>query len=125
MKRLFGLLPALFLAAPAPAETEPHPYVIRGSCRLVVDGQTYVDIREGCLIWMAGDGTGTFWINTDRENYLGDYFAEIMPFGDGTASGHWNGEPGATHAQSRLGEDFRLGRGGCWEGARATACAAR
>lgn len=98
MKRLFGLLPALFLAAPAPAETEPHPYVIRGSCRLVVDGQTYVDIREGCLIWMAGDGT---------------------------ASGHWNGEPGATHAQSRLGEDFRLGRGGCWEGARATVCAAR
>ena len=109
-------------AAPQP---ERQPYVIKGSCKLVVDGKTYVDMPKNCSIWMANDSSGSFWINTDRDSFLGDYFAEIMPAGDGTASGNWNGEKGATHAQSFLGENFRMGKGGCWSNARATICAAR
>lgn len=99
--------------------------MILGSCRLVVDGKTRVDIAKTCSIWMANDGTGTFWINTDRETRLGDFFAEIEPQGDGTAFGHRNGETGATHAQTPLGEDFRPTKGGCWANARATVCARR
>lgn len=102
-----------------------QPYVIRGTCRLVVDGSTLIDRRGDCPIWMANDGTGTFWINTDRESPLPDYFAELEPQGNGIGWAHWNGEPGATHAQALLGEDFRMGSGGCWSNARATICAAR
>lgn len=111
-------------AAAAP-RAAGQPYVLRGTCRLVVEGRTLIDRRGDCPIWMENDGSGAFWINTDRETYLGDYFASISPFGDGTASGHWNGEIGATHAQALLGEDFRMGAGGCWIGQRATICAAR
>ena len=99
--------------------------MIRGTCRLEVDGQTLVDRRGDCPIWMQNNGSGAFWINTDRESILGEYFAELEPAGDGTAQGHWNGLPGATHAQEYLGADFRLGPGGCWSNARATICAAR
>lgn len=112
-------------SAPAAEAAVAEPKVIKGTCKLVVDGKTYVDIKKTCAIWMANDGTGTFWINADRETYLGDYFAEIMPAGDGTASGHWNGEKGATHAQSFLGEDFKQGKGGCWKNKRATICAVK
>ncbi|MCB1391310.1 MAG: hypothetical protein KDK12_19530 [Rhodobacteraceae bacterium] len=108
-----------------PERAAGQPYVIRGTCRLVVDGRTYLDRRGDCPIWMTNDGTGSFWINTDRDGYLGDYFAELEPAGDGTAQGHWNGSPGATHAEGFLGEDFRMGAGGCWSNARATICAAR
>lgn len=102
------------------------PYVIKGSCKLVVDGTTYLDMRNGtCPIWMENDGTGRFWINTDRDVYLGDYFAEVSPAGDGTAQAHWNGTPGATHAQGYLGDDLTMGAGGCWTGKRVTVCAAR
>ncbi|MCA2013406.1 hypothetical protein LCM17_18080 [Cereibacter sphaeroides] len=111
-------------AAAAP-RVAGEPYVIRGTCRLVVEGVTYIDRRGDCPIWMENDGSGRFWINTDREGTLPDYFAELSPMGDGTASGHWNGSPGATHAQGFLGEDFRMGAGGCWIGQRATICAAR
>ncbi|NVO24372.1 hypothetical protein [Donghicola mangrovi] len=107
---------------PAPAASK-GPKVIYGSCKLIVDGVQYVNMPANCPIWMDTDGT--FWINTDRENYLGDFFAEISPFGDGTAGGHWNAERGATHAQAPLGEGFRLGKNGCWSNARATVCAAR
>lgn len=99
--------------------------VIEGSCRLKVDGRTYVDIHDTCLIWLANDGTGRFWINTDRSTRLGDYFAEIAPAGDGTASGNWNGVQGGTHAQDFLGEDFRKTSGGCWVDRRAEICAMR
>lgn len=115
-------------AKPDPAPGVPQAgesYVIRGTCRLVVDGQVLVDRHGDCPIWMANDGTGTFWINTDRDTYLGAYFAEIEPQGDGTGWGYWNGESGATHAQAALGEDFRMGAGGCWSNARAAICAAR
>lgn len=108
------------------ATASADPYVIRGACKLVVDGTTYLDIRDGtCPIWMENDGTGGFWINTDRDDYLGDYFAEVSPQGDGTATAHWNGTPGATHAQGYLGDDLTMGNGGCWTGARVTVCAAR
>lgn len=113
---------------PVRADSAPaagQPYVLAGSCSLVVEGRTLLDRRGDCPIWMQNDGTGAFWINTDREAYLGEYFASIEPRGDGTASGHWNGMPGATHAQAFLGEDFRMGGGGCWSNARATICAAR
>lgn len=109
-------------AAPAGAG---QPYVLTGSCRLVVDGRTHLNRRGDCPIWMQNDGTGAFWINTDRETTLGEYFASIEPRGDGTAQGHWNALPGATHAQAFLGEDFRMGLGGCWSNARATICAER
>lgn len=107
---------------PKPAK---EPYVLLGSCKLIVDGQTYVNMPNNCPIWMANDGTGTFWINTNRDTYLGEYFAEISPFGNGFAGGHWNGMRGSTHAQAFLGEDFRQSTGGCWVNARATICAAR
>lgn len=99
--------------------------VIRGSCKLKVDGHTYVDIRETCPIWLAYDGTGRFWINTDRSGYLGDYFAEVAPAGNGTASANWNGIEGGTHAQNFLGEDFRKAPGGCWVNNFAEICATR
>lgn len=101
-----------------------EPYVIYGSCKLIVDDRKVIDIRSGCPIWMVNDGTGAFWINTDR-NSVSDYFAELVPQGDGTATGHWNGMPGALHAQALLGEDFRLGKNGCWRNARARICAAK
>lgn len=110
---------------PDSAPSAGQPYVLAGSCRLVVDGRTLLDRRGDCPIWMQNDGTGTFWINTDREGFLGEVFASIEPRGDGTASGHWNGIAGATHAQAFLGEDFRMGSGGCWSNTRATICAAR
>lgn len=119
------------VAAAEPPPPEPasdyqdKSTVIRGTCKLVVDGKTYVDIKKTCPIWMANDGTGTFWINTDRDSALPDYFAEIEPNGDGTAQGHWNGIKGAAHAQAFLGEDFRLKKGGCWSNARATICASK
>ncbi|MBB4123477.1 hypothetical protein [Martelella radicis] len=115
-------------SSPPPAQPQQQssgPNVIYGSCKLIVAGKTYVDMAAGCPIWLANDGTGTFWINTDRENYLGQYFAEVSPFGDGTAGAHWNAEPGATHAQAPLGEGFRLTGGGCWTNGNATVCAAR
>ncbi|PWR23237.1 hypothetical protein [Zavarzinia compransoris] len=124
-KTIACVLDAPSATATAAAPTSSGPYVIHGTCKLVVDGRTYIDIKANCPIWMANDGTGGFWINTDRENYLGDYFAELAPAGDGTASGNWNGERNATHAQSFLGEDFRQKKGGCWANARATICAAR
>ena len=128
-----ALLGALACALPGSFETPPvapeppagASRVIIGRCSLVVDGQTYVERRGDCPIWMAGDGSGAFWINTDRDSYLGEYFAEIVPAGDGTAQGHWTAERGATHAQAFLGEDFRLQGGGCWVGARARVCAMR
>ena len=102
-----------------------HPSkVIYGNCRLIVDGMTYIDMKD-CPIWLSNDGTGSFWINTDRENTLPDYFAELTPNGDGTASAHWNGEPGATHAQSLIGEDLKLGQGGCWSNGNSTLCASK
>ncbi|PTV97701.1 hypothetical protein C8J27_101819 [Rhodobacter aestuarii] len=110
------------MAQPAPAA---QPYVLNGTCKLIVDGWTYVDMNGNCPIWMANDGTGSFWINTNRDTYLGDFFAEIVPSGNGFASGHWNAQAGATHAQAPLGEDFRQVGGGCWVNARATVCAAR
>ncbi|MEC7764197.1 MAG: hypothetical protein VX874_20005 [Pseudomonadota bacterium] len=125
LTRLFASLLATSLAL-APLTTTADPYVIKGSCKLVVDGTTYVDMRGGsCPIWMEKDGTGRFWINTDRDGYLGDYFAEVSPAGDGTAQAHWNGTPGATHAQGYLGDDLTMGSGGCWTGKRVTVCAAR
>ena len=111
--------------APPPAPASGGPDVIHGACKLMVDGRMLLDIRQDCPIWMANDGTGAFWINTDRDVYLGDYFAEVTPSGNGLASGHWNGERGATHAQAWLGDDFRLGNRGCWSNARATICASR
>jgi hypothetical protein len=127
--------PAPVGKAKAKAKTEPKaepkaaaasgPKVIKGSCKLVVDGKTYLNIKKNCSIWMANDGTGSFWINTDRDTFLGDYFAEIVPAGDGTASGNWNAEKGSTHAQAFLGEDFRMKKGGCWTNKRATICAAK
>ncbi|WP_158971001.1 hypothetical protein [Chachezhania sediminis] len=110
-------------AAPQPAAAAPS--VLHGSCKLIVNGRTYVDMAVGCPIWLANDGTGSFWINTDRNSYLGQYFAEIAPDGTGSASGWWNAEAGATHAQAPLGEGFRMGAGGCWSNATATVCAAR
>nr|WP_272212158.1 hypothetical protein [Marinicella sp. W31]MDC2878065.1 hypothetical protein [Marinicella sp. W31] len=110
---------------PAPQQLSSGPNVIYGACKLIVSGKTYVDMAAGCPIWLANDGTGTFWINTDRENYLGQFFAEVSPFGDGTAGAHWNAEAGATHAQAPLGDDFRLASGGCWTNGSATVCAAR
>ncbi|MEQ8899402.1 MAG: hypothetical protein RID23_20175 [Roseovarius sp.] len=109
-------------AATAPA---PAPKVIRGSCKLVVEGQVYVDMASDCPIWLAGDGTGSFWINTDREHHLGDYFAQVEPDGRGGAAAWWNGSAGARHAQGFLGDDFRLGSGGCWLNAKAMVCAAK
>jgi|GEM_PF-5705836 len=108
-----------------PDASPDAPSVIRGSCRLVVDGRTYIDRRGDCPIWMQNDGSGTFWINTDRESPLPDYFATLEPQGNGIGWAYWNAEPGATHAQAPLGEDFRMGAGGCWSNARATICAAR
>lgn len=113
---------------PAPPPASPptrEPSVIQGSCRLIVDGMTYIDRRGDCPIWMENDGSGRLWINTNRVNDMPDYFAELSPDGNGFASGHWNGEPGATHAQGWLGDDFQLGKGGCWSNSRATICAAR
>ena len=117
-------------AKPAPIEAGAagpggREAVIEGSCRLKVDGRTYVDLRDTCRIWLANDGTGRFWINTDRAGYLGDHFAEISPAGDGTASGNWNGAKGGTHAQDFLGEDFHKAAGGCWINRRAEICAMR
>jgi hypothetical protein len=111
--------------APQPAVVQAAPQVIYGSCKLIVHGQIYVDMAAGCPIWLANDGSGNFWINTDRTAYLGQYFAEIAPDGTGQASGWWNAEPGATHAQAPLGDGFRMGNGGCWSNATATVCAAR
>lgn len=108
--------------APKPAAAR-GPKVIYGSCKLIVDGVQYVNIAQGCPIWMDTDGT--FWINTDRANFMGDYIAELRPSGNGWGDGHWNGQAGSTHAQAPLGEDFRMGNGGCWSNRRATICAAR
>ncbi|MFD2173777.1 hypothetical protein [Rhodobacter lacus] len=113
---------------PIPVPAAPgggQPYVIYGTCSLQVDGQMLVNLQGTCPIWMANDGTGGFWVNADRNSYLGDYFAQLEPSGNGFASGHWNGARGATHAQGWLGDDFRMGSGGCWSNARATICAAR
>ena len=112
-------------AAGTASQASAGPQVISGSCRLVVDGQVYVDKPSGCPIWLANDGSGGFWINTNRTDGLGDYFAEVQPDGTGRAGAWWNEIPGALHAQSPLGDDFRLGSGGCWSNARATVCAAR
>ncbi|GKX35340.1 MAG: hypothetical protein MnENMB40S_29580 [Rhizobiaceae bacterium MnEN-MB40S] len=109
--------------SPQPAPASAGPNVIHGACKLMVDGRMLLDIRQDCPIWMANDGTGTFWVNTDRDVYLDDYFAEVKPSGNGLASGHWNGERGATHAQAWPGDDIRLGNGGCWSNACATICA--
>ncbi len=108
---------------PEPQVSAGQGRVIYGSCKLIVDGVQYINIPSNCPIFMASDGR--FQINSDQRGYLGDYFAEISPWGDGTASGHWNGSPGSTHAQALLGEDFRMGSGGCWHNGRATICAAR
>lgn len=112
-------------AGSAPAADTAGPKVIYGSCKLAVDGRVYLDMASGCPIWLENDGSGSFWINTDRDSYLGDWFAELRPDGSGLASAWWNGVAGATHAQGFLGEDFRLGSAGCWSNGRATICAAR
>lgn len=109
----------------AAAMTTANANVIYGSCKLIVGGQTYVDMNAGCPIWLANNGSGEFWINADRENYLGQFFANIVPNGDGTASGWWNASAGATHAQAPLGEGFTMRAGGCWSNGNATVCAAR
>lgn len=111
--------------APAPVVAAGQPQVIFGTCKLVVQGTTYIDLRGNCPIWLANDGTGTFWINVDRNAYLGQYFATIEPQGNGIGWGHWNGMPGATHAQALLGEDFRMAANGCWINATAMVCASQ
>jgi hypothetical protein len=59
------------MGAPKPASkpvAARGPKVIYGSCKLIVDGVQYVNLAQGCPIWMDTDGT--FWINTDRANFL-------------------------------------------------------
>jgi hypothetical protein len=110
------------LGGGAASAEEGVPYVIRGSCKLVVSGKTYVDIKKTCTIYMYNDGMGSFMINTDGENDITGYFATLMPFGDGMASGSWNATKGSDQAQALLGEDFKQ-KGGCWSNKKATICA--
>src|SRR5881394_1593549 len=120
-----GVVGAVFGLSMSPVMSADSSKVIRGSCRLIVAGVTYVDIKSDCQIWLANDGTGTLWINTDRVSKLPEYYAELTPNGDGTAAAHWNGDPYAGHAQTLLGEDLRLGRNGCWSNTTSTLCASK
>ena len=104
-------------------EVKPGPALVYGSCKLIVRGQLYVDMNLGCPIWLDNGAYGGFWINTDRNTYMGQFFAQIDPDRTGSASGWWNGQPGSTHAQSPLGSGFRKGNDGCWSNGLATVCA--
>ncbi len=90
-----------------------------GRCLLRVEGRTYLDAK--CRIVINPDGG--FSIGTaDRAADL-TYFASVNRQEDGRMLGYWNGQRGATHAQTPLGSLRR--NGGCWENAIASVCAWR
>lgn len=112
MKRsilLFALLGAFGLFA-GTASAKP------GKCLLVIDGKTYISGR--CEVEIYTDGTGSFQITENRKR--GSYFAQVL-VGEGEAKGYWNGERGANHAHSPLGELRR--NGACWVNNKARVCA--
>ncbi|TYL90540.1 hypothetical protein FXB40_31015 [Bradyrhizobium rifense] len=80
-------------------------------CKLIVDGKPYID---GVCEFVRTDTDGSFSIYGDR------YWASIdIENHEGIA--HWNESPGATHAQSSLGNVSRSG--GCWENRSVRICA--
>ncbi|MBR0686231.1 ricin-type beta-trefoil lectin domain protein [Bradyrhizobium manausense] len=81
-------------------------------CKLIVDGKTYID---GVCEFARTDADGSFSIYGDK------YWASIGNIENDKGLAYWNESPGATHAQSRLGDVNRSG--GCWENRRVRICA--
>lgn len=90
----------------------------QGDCLLVVHGKTYIDGH--CKIDMDKDGS--FTVNVGDQLRFPRYFAYLNMNGDGTATGSWNEDPMATHADSRLGARMKP-QGGCWIGDQTKLCA--
>ncbi len=102
-----SLLPLLLLAA-APAVARP------AICLVEIDSRTVID---GPCTFEPLDDSGSFEVLSPS----GDWFVYVTVVEPGLADGHWNGEPGATHAHAPLG---RLARNdACWSNERATVCA--
>lgn len=92
---------------------EPSDGERRISCSLDINGTRYI----GGQCFFRSQGDGSFQISSiDRK-----YFAQLFIEREGVGSLHWNAEPFANHAHSRLG--FALRDGACWESHNAKVCA--
>jgi len=98
---------ALLLSTSMPGFTATIPV----DCKLIVDGKSYID---GVCEFVRNDTDGSFSIYGDR------YWAAVQIEHDRGIT-YWNESPGATHAQSPLGDVSRSG--GCWENRRVRICA--
>jgi len=92
-----------------------HAAAKPGRCLLQIRGRKYINGQ--CDITFIEKGTGSFEITESRKN---GYFAQVLIDND-NAQGYWNGQRGATHAHSSLGELVRSGA--CWENKIAKICA--
>jgi hypothetical protein len=111
--REFCIVLTLFLASTATGAAA-------FTCRLVVDGKTYVDgpCNYHPHVYEHGND-GSFDI-TSLSNGM---FAYVFRNADGSADGWWPGPNGATHAHTSLGTLRR--DGACWENSHASVCAWR
>jgi len=113
-----ALLAALFGAALLGGPGVAGAATIKGTCILEVGGTRYID--GPCDIDLQDDGS---FIATARDHGEATYFAYVLLDGKDTATGYWNGEPGASHAHTPLGTLAR--HGGCWQNRDARVCAWR
>ena len=92
---------------------------VQASCRLAVDGRTYLDGR--CPVYVEPDGS--FTLNTAQPHRSVGWFAFVSLDRGGGATASWNGEKGVDHADAPLGAVRR--KGACWVNQRTQICAER
>lgn len=111
MRRSLAILALAATTLPAFAQPDNGRLV---DCRLIVDGQSYIDGR--CRFTPQGSD-GSFQIMAGN----GQYFAQVLITEPGKAAGYWNEDPYANHAHSNLGDLTR--QDACWVNERASVCA--
>ena len=111
--REFCIVLTLFLASTATGAAA-------FTCRLVVDGKTYVDGPCNYHPHVYEHGSDGSFDITSLSNGM---FAYVLRNADGSADGWWPGPNGATHAHTSLGTLRR--DGACWENSHASVCAWR
>lgn len=97
--------------APISASAKP------ARCLIEVDGRAYL-FGQCNAMDRYDSGLSVGMVDTGKPS---PYFASVSTNDDGSGEGQWNGEPGASHAQTPLGRMKRSG--GCWLNERAKVCA--